>query len=1202
MSGQWEFWIDRGGTFADVIARQPDGRQQAMKLLSEAPEQYDDAATHAIRTIMEVPDGAAVPSGKIRCVKMGTTVATNALLERKGEPTLLVTTRGLRDQLRIGYQTRPKLFDLDIKLPESLYKKVLEVDGRFNSTGEELVALDIDSLRADLESAFAEGLRACAIVFIHSYRYHQHEVIAAKIAREVGFTQVSVSHKTSPLIKMVPRGDTTVVDAYLSPILRAYMDGLSAQLGDVHIMFMQSNGGLVDARRFEGKDSILSGPAGGIVGAIRTTETAGFKNMIGFDMGGTSTDVSHYCGEMERTYETEIDGIRIQVPMVDIHTVAAGGGSILHFDGRRYLVGPDSAGANPGPACYRRGGPLTVTDCNVMLGKVRPEFFPRVFGHDGDQPIDQEVVEQKFAELAADIKDAIGDTRTPAEVAEGFLKIAVIYMASAIKKVSIQRGHDVTQYALNCFGGAGGQHACQVADSLRIETVLLHPYSGVLSAYGMGLADFRVIKEESVSKILSRNIAGELDALSADLGQKGREELSHQGVSTRAMKIFAKAKLRYDGTDTALAVDFGSAQEMSSRFEEIHQRQFGFVSKDKALIIDTLFIEAVGNTSSAEDTPQPIAKLSVDQEQHVSKVFFQGEWWDTPVLHREALEFGHQISGPVIIVEKNATTIVEPGWFAILKPNNDLVLTREEPLVAIEDMATDVDPVMLEIFNNFFMSVAEQMGLVLQKTSSSVNIKERLDFSCAVFDQDGNLVANAPHVPVHLGSMSQSVKTILEQRRGTMQPGDVYMLNAPYNGGTHLPDVTIVTPVFSPESSEVEFFAASRGHHADVGGITPGSMPSSSTSIEEEGILIDDFKLVEKGRFREKETIELLLSSKYPARQPHLNIADFKAQVAANQMGIDLLNKVIEQFGAKVVKAYMKHVRENAEESVRRLFQKLTPGRFEYRTDMDDVISVAISIDHDTRSAIFDFTATSEQSKGNFNAPPAVTSAAVLYVLRCLVDSDIPLNAGCLEPIEIILPEQSLLSPKYPAAVVAGNVETSQFVTDVLLGALKAAGASQGTSNSFTFGNDRYQYYETICGGSGAGPDYNGASATHVHMTNTRLTDPEVLETRFPVLLEEFKILKGSGGAGRTNGGEGVLRRIKFMEPMTASILSSHRKVPPYGMAGGEPGKVGKNHIERADGTIVELSGFDQEELGAGDIFVIRTPGGGGYGKPEIKG
>lgn len=1198
MSGQWEFWIDRGGTFTDVVARHPDGHQQTMKLLSESPEQYDDAATHAIRQILKVPESSAIPTELISCVKMGTTVATNALLERKGEPTLLITTRGFRDQLRIGNQTRPKLFDLNIKLPELLYDQVLEVDGRFTANGSELEPLNLDEVRNGLSKAYEDGFRACAIVFIHSYRHHQHELKTEQIAKQIGFTQISVSHKISPLIKMVSRGDTTVVDAYLSPVLKNYLNGLSKQLGDVHIMFMQSNGGLVDSARFEGKDSILSGPAGGIIGAIRTSENAGFQRMIGFDMGGTSTDVSHYSGELERSYETEIDGIRIQVPMVDIHTVAAGGGSILHFDGRRYLVGPDSAGADPGPACYRRGGPLTVTDCNLMLGKVRPEFFPSVFGPNGDEPVDKAIVEDKFESLAKEINSAIGDERSPAAVAEGFLKIAVNNMASAIKKVSIQRGHDVTQYLLNCFGGAGGQHACQVADALRIEKVLLHPYSGILSAYGMGLADFRSIHEESVDKTLQLKIMGELDLIRLRLEEDGRNDLVTQGVNSDDTDVIAKIKLRYEGTDTSLVVGFQTYETMISEFETIHQRQFGFVSNDKKMVVETLFIEAVGNTSKAEETSfksnTPKSKYHADN--HV-KVYFNGKWWDTPTFSRETLISDQKLIGPAIIVEKNATTIVDPSWSAQLTDNGDLVMSREEAHEEFGELSKTVDPVILEIFNNFFMSVAEQMGLVLQNTSSSVNIKERLDFSCAIFDQDGNLVANAPHVPVHLGSMSQSVKSILDQRKGQMRTGDVYMLNAPYNGGTHLPDVTVVTPVFAPDKKTVEFFAASRGHHADIGGTTPGSMPSDSTSIEQEGILIDNFKLVDQGKFQEQEVMDLLTSGTLPSRQPKLNIADFKAQVAANRVGIDLLNNAIDQFGLNVVKAYMAHVRSNAEESVRRLLRKLTPGDFCYETDRGEKICVTITINHEERTACFDFTGTSPQSEGNFNAPRAVTSAAVLYVLRCLVDSDIPLNAGCLVPITIIIPDHSLLSPEYPAAVVAGNVETSQFITDVLLGALKAAAGSQGTSNSFTFGNERYQYYETICGGSGAGPEYDGASATHVHMTNTRLTDPEVLESRFPVVVEKFEIRKNSGGRGLKSGGNGVVRRIRFLEPMTASILSSHRKIPPYGLAGGEAGKTGLNYVERSNGTREDLKACDQGELDAGDVFVIETPGGGGYGK-----
>ena len=1204
MSGRWEFWIDRGGTFTDVIACRPDGSQQTMKLLSDAPERYEDAATHAIRTMLKVPDGEAIPSELIRCVKMGTTVATNALLERKGERTLLVTTRGFRDQLRIGNQTRPRLFELDIKLPELLYERVLEVNERYTAEGEELEPLDTAGLRSGLSEAFADGFRACAIVFMHAFRHQGHEDSASDIAREVGFTQISVSHEVSPLMKLVPRGDTTVVDSYLSPVLKRYLERLSEQLGGVRIMFMQSNGGLVDSIAFRGRDSILSGPAGGIVGAIRTSERSGFPRMIGFDMGGTSTDVSHYCGELERTYETEIDGIRIQVPMVDIHTVAAGGGSILHFEEGRYRVGPDSAGADPGPACYGFGGPLTVTDCNVMLGRIRPEHFPKLFGPKGDQAIDTEVVRKAFARLAEEIGAATGDDRSPAAVAEGFLRVAVNNMASAIKKVSIQRGHDVTRYALNCFGGAGGQHACQVADALGIRTILLHPYSGLLSAYGMGLADYRVICEEAVETILRKDMVETLDRLRLRLEDKSRKDLSSQGVADDGVAAVAKVKLRYEGTDTPLVVDFGAYEDMVASFEAIHRRHYGFVSAEKSLVVETILVEGVGNTNVAEDPPVRHDRRARDgnpgdyEPGDHENVHAGGSWRNTPIYRREALLPDRRLTGPAVIVEANATTIVEPEWSAQLTKNDYLILSRDDPEAKFGEVSEARDPVMLEIFNNFFMSIAEQMGLALQNTASSVNIKERLDFSCAIFDRDGNLVANAPHIPVHLGSMSESVQSILRRRLGQMRPGDAYMLNAPYSGGTHLPDVTIVSPVFGPDNESIQFFAASRGHHADIGGTTPGSMPSNSTSIEEEGVLIDNFKLVDRGRFLEDEALKLLTEGDHPARSPHLNIADFKAQVAANRMGIDLLNKVIDQFGLDVVKAYMLHVRDNAEESVRRLLQRLKSGKFQYKTDMGDRVCVSISVDREARTACFDFSGTSPQSIGNFNAPTAVTYAAVLYVLRCLVDNDIPLNSGCLKPIRIVIPERSLLSPHYPAAVVAGNVETSQFVTDVLLGALNAAAGSQGTSNSFTFGNERYQYYESICGGSGAGPDYHGASATHVHMTNTRLTDPEVLESRFPVILEKFEIRRDSGGRGRKRGGNGVTRRIRFREPMVASILSSHRIVPPYGLSGGEPGQTGRNLVERLDGSCEVLMGCDHAQLNAGDVFVIETPGGGGFGSP----
>jgi 5-oxoprolinase (ATP-hydrolysing) len=1193
---QWQFWIDRGGTFTDVVARDPEGGYHTHKLLSEAPERYPDAALQGIRDLMGVAPDAAIPAEQVLCVKMGTTVATNALLERKGERVILLVTRGFADALRIGNQTRPQLFELDIKLPELLYERVVEIGGRYRADGLELEPLDADGARGALAQAHAEGIRACAIAFIHGYRYHDHETVVADIAREIGFTQVSISHQVSPLMKLVGRGDTTVVDAYLSPILRRYVDRVATDLEDARLMFMQSNGGLVDARMFQGKDSILSGPAGGVVGAVRTAASLGIDRIIGFDMGGTSTDVSHYAGEYERAFETEVAGVRMRAPMMRIHTVAAGGGSILHFDGSRYRVGPDSAGADPGPACYRRGGPLTVTDCNVMLGKLDPAFFPNVFGENGDQPLDAGCVRDRFTVLAGEIATATGDDRTPEQVAEGFLQIAIENMANAIKKISIQRGHDITRYTLNCFGAAAGQHACLVADALAIKSVLVHPYAGVLSAYGMGLADLRVIREAAVEAQLSENdmaaLAHTLDALETD----GRREMREQGVEDALIRCVRKIRVRYEGTDTPLEVDFGSLDAIVTAFEDVHRGRFGFISEDKCHIVEALAVEVIGATDTAEDPPIPNPGDGAEPHPVARhQVVFGGTSHETAFYERAGLAPGNRISGPAVVVESTSTTVLEPGWSARMSERGHLLLERTIPRASARAVGTDVDPVMLEIFNSLFMSIAEQMGAALQNTASSVNIKERLDFSCAVFDGTGNLVANAPHIPVHLGSMGESVKSIIASRTGSMRRGDAYMLNAPYNGGTHLPDVTVITPVFG-DGDAILFYVASRGHHADIGGITPGSMPPHSHTVEEEGVLIDDFLLVEAGHLREAETLALLTDNDYPARNPQMNIADLKAQVAANRMGIAGLMGMVEEFGLDVVHAYMRHVRDNAEESVRRLLHTLVPGEFSYATDDGAVVRVAITVDHERRSARLDFTGTSAQLESNYNAPRAVTMAAVLYVFRCLVDADIPLNEGCLAPLEIIVPEGSMLNPRYPAAVVGGNVETSQLVTDVLLGALGVAGASQGSANNFTFGNAQYQYYETIAGGSGGGRDYDGASATHVHMTNTRLTDPEVLEWRFPVLLERFSIRRGSGGAGAHPGGDGVVRRVRFLEPMTASIISSHRKVPTYGMAGGQPGRIGRNAVEHTDGTTEELAGGAQVEMDAGDVFVIETPGGGGYG------
>ncbi|MBK1696485.1 hydantoinase B/oxoprolinase family protein [Rhodovibrio salinarum] len=1196
--GRWQFWVDRGGTFTDVVARTPAGDLKTHKLLSDNPEQYDDAALQGVRDFLGLKAGEAIPADQIEAVKMGTTVATNALLERKGEATALAITKGFRDQLRIAYQNRPQLFTMRIDLPELLYGEVVEIDARVTAEGEELKAPDSDAIRRDLQAVYDKGIRALAVACLHGYRYPEHERTVAEIAREIGFTQVSTSHQVSPLMKLVSRGDTTVVDAYLSPILRRYVDKVAGELGDVQLMFMQSNGGLTDAHFFQGKDAILSGPAGGIVGAARTAAMAGIDKLISFDMGGTSTDVAHYDGAYERAFETQVAGVRMRAPMMQIHTVAAGGGSILQFDGTRYRVGPDSAGANPGPACYRRGGPLTVTDANLMLGRIQPAFFPKVFGPNADQPLDGDAVQTQFRELAERISRETGDKRAPEEVADGFRRIAVENMANAIKKISIQQGHDVTGYTLNCFGGAGGQHACDIADTLGMTRIFLHPFAGVLSAYGMGLADLRVMREQAVEKGFSADVLPEVEATLEEIGADGRQEMQRQGVAENRVETVRRVHLRYDGTDSALVVDYGRHDELVARFEAAHKQRFGFVLPDKPLIVEAVSTEVIGHTDQAED-PVVTPDKSVEPLAPVETVrlYTHGQWHDTPVYDRADLLPGETIDGPAIVIEPNSTTTIEPGWRAELTERNHLVLNRVEAKSREHAVGTQVDPVMLEVFNNLFMSVAEQMGSTLENTAYSVNIKERLDFSCAVFDPEGNLVANAPHMPVHLGSMGESVRTVIRENAGKLRKGDVYMLNDPYNGGTHLPDITVITPVFDQAGETILFYVASRGHHADVGGITPGSMPPNSTRVEEEGVLIDNFKLVDQGEFREQALRELLESGDYPVRNVTQNIGDLQAQIAANEKGVREIGRMVETFGLEVVHAYMGHVQDNAEEQVRRVLDALKDGSFTYPLDNGSEVSVDVTIDKKARTAKIDFSRTSAQRPDNFNAPKAVARAAVLYVFRTLVADDIPMNEGCLKPLEIVIPEGSMLNPKYPGAVVAGNVEVSQTITDTLYGATGVMAAAQGTMNNFTFGNDRYQYYETICGGSGAGPDFDGTSAVHTHMTNSRLTDPEVLEWRFPVLLEDFHIRRGSGGKGKHVGGDGTHRRLQFREAMTAAILSNHRKVAPFGLDGGEPGALGRNWVERKDGAVEDLSGTDRVEMAEGDVFVIETPGGGGYGK-----
>ncbi|MEO5322819.1 hydantoinase B/oxoprolinase family protein [Mesorhizobium sp. CC13] len=1297
MSGKWDFWIDRGGTFTDVIGRDPEGGLHPRKLLSENPEAYRDAAIQGIRDLLGLAPGAAIPPGSIGDIRMGTTVATNALLERKGDRVLLLITKGFRDALRIAYQARPDIFAKEIILPEQLYERVVEVDERVRVDGCVERLLDIAEIKPILMQARADGIDAVAIVFMHAWKFPEHERAVAAVCRKCGFSQVSVSHEVSPLIKLVGRGDTTVVDAYLSPILSRYVQQVAGELGaspsplwggsdgeagrgggddgatgsiptpvlrtdpphkgegeKPRLMFMMSSGGLTAADLFQGKDALLSGPAGGVVGMVETAKLAGFDRVIGFDMGGTSTDVAHYDGDYERSFDTEVAGVRVRAPMMRIHTVAAGGGSVLHFEAGRFRAGPDSAGANPGPACYRRGGPLAVTDANVMLGKLQPDFFPAIFGPGQDQPLDAAVVREKFAAMA----NEIGDGRSPEAVAEGFVTIAVENMANAIKKISVQRGYGVTEYLLNCFGGAGGQHACLVADALGMEAVLIHPFSGLLSAYGIGLSSVFASRQQALLQPLADESRGRIEALIGDLRAEVLAELAGQAIAEKDVVVRPILHIRYDGTDTALPVGFehGSIAQAKAAFEAAHKAQFGFIYKDKPTVVEAVALE--GRDGSARGLSEREAALEdrPAKASEVSKIFTEGVWRDAGVLRRAAMKPGHKVAGPALVIESHQTIVVEPGWLAEITARDHVLMRRIEKKERRAAIGTAADPVMLEVFNNLFMSIAEQMGVTLQNTAYSVNIKERLDFSCAVFDRSGALVANAPHMPVHLGSMDRSVETIIRLNEGDIFPGDVFALNAPYNGGTHLPDITVVTPVFeeeeaqifplvgemSPQATEggavpqssqsanpagqlsmlppsalpgisptrgeigqsrkILFWLAARGHHADVGGTAPGSMTPLATTVDEEGVLFDNFRLIERGSFREAELHRLLTDHPYPARNPGQNIADLKAQIAANEKGVAELRKMVAHFGLDVVEAYMGHVQDNAAESVRRVLDRLPDqSEYEYPTDTGQTIKVRISVDRAERKATVDFTGTSPVMKNNFNAPEPVARAAVLYAFRVMVEDQIPMNAGCLRPIDIIIPDGSMLRPKYPAAVVAGNVETSQHVTNAIFGAMGALANAQGTMNNLTFGNATYQYYETICSGSPAGRmndgrGFAGTPGVHTHMTNSRLTDPEILELRFPVLLEDFRIREASGGKGRWPGGDGTKRTIRFLERMECSILSSHRLRPPLGLDGGGAGEKGATKVRRNDGSVDVLKACDQTVLEAGETVVVITPTPGGFG------
>lgn len=1190
---KWDFWIDRGGTFTDIVANTPSGELKAHKLLSENPEAYPDAAIQGIRDLMGLNNSERIPAELIATVKMGTTVATNALLERKGDRILLLTNKGFADALEIGNQARPKIFDREIKKPELLYEQVAEVGGRFLNSGVEEEKFDHHAATLALTKAYQDGIRSVAISFLHGYRYPEHERLAVEIAHEIGFTQISPSHEVSPLIKFIGRGDTAVVDAYLSPILRRYVEQVASELDientDLQLMFMMSSGGLTAADLFQGRDAILSGPAGGIVGAIETSKLAGFDKIIGFDMGGTSTDVAHYAGSIEKDFETEVAGVRMRAPMMKIHTVAAGGGSLLTYDGARFRVGPESAGANPGPACYRRGGNLAVTDANVMLGKLQPKYFPTVFGPDQKQALDKDVVAEKFQHIAIEANAPSAES-----VAEGFIKIAVENMANAVKKISVERGYDITRYALTCFGGAGGQHACQVADVLGMKTINIHPFSGILSAYGMGLANIKAARQCSIEEVLTPRITHSLDVKIDQLDEEVRFELFDQGIHKSRMTMSITAHIKYKGTDSTIETPYGSVRTMRARFEKTHQERFGFIMPNSDLVLEHIEVEASGGAARNLEKPSPITSTSPISLE-TTRFYSGGEWCEAEVYQRSELQPGHAIAGPAIIIEEIGTIVVEPDWEVLANPYKHLILSKVDRLAKRQTVSENADPVMLEVFNNLFMSIAEQMGLRLQNTARSINIKERLDFSCAVFDKEGSLIANAPHTPVHLGSMGRSVESVISAHP-TMSKGDVFVTNAPYNGGTHLPDITVVTPVFGDCHTIPTFFVAARGHHADIGGIAPGSMTPLAKTINEEGVVLNNLKLVENGVFLEKYIREILDSGDYPCRNTDQNIADLKAQIAANEKGVRELHNMEESFGLGVVQAYMEHVRDYAEESVRKVIETLSDGEAEIYFDQGCKIAVKITIDKESRSAIVDFTGTSKQQADNFNAPEPITLAAVLYTFRCMVDDDIPLNAGCMRPIEIILPKQSMLTPEYPSAVVAGNVEVSQAVTDCLFAALNRIAGAQGTMNNFNFGNDEYQYYETICGGAGAGPSFHGAHAVHTHMTNTRLTDPEVLEQRYPVVLDKFEIRRHSGGKGQWNGGDGINRVVRFLEPMDVSLLCGRREVPPSGLASGDDGECGLNAIKHLNGEVETLPGRVQRECLSGESVIIQTPSGGGYG------
>jgi 5-oxoprolinase (ATP-hydrolysing) len=1183
----WQFWIDRGGTFTDVLGLSPQGQLHVRKVPSMSPaDGGGDAGLAAARAML----AAAGAGAGVELVKVGTTVATNALLTRTGEPVALVTTAGFGDGLRIGYQERPDIFARHVVPAEQLYGEVIEADERIDVRGAVLTALDLARLHADLLRARRSGRRAVAIVFLHGWAHPEHERLAARCARELGFAEVSVSHELSPLARYVTRAGTTVLNAYLALPLRAYVQDLAAQLHaldrQAQLALMQSNGGLADAEAFHAMSSVLSGPAGGVIGMQWVGRRLGMPRLIGFDMGGTSTDVSLVDAELPQRFEHLIAGVRLTQPMLDVHTIAAGGGSVLAFRDGRLAVGPGSAGAQPGPACYGRGGPLTLTDVQVLLGHLRADTMPRVFGPGGDAPIDTAAVATSFAALAAEV----GGGGPGERLAEAFLEVGVEAMANAIRHVATRQGLDTQDFTLFCFGGAAGQHACRVARAAGTRRILVHPLASVLSAFGVGVADRLAVRRASLRRELDEDGLGAAVAALEGLEAQARAELTARG-GTAAVRCEQLLELRAGDSDVSLSLPRAPLAALGERFHAEHLRRFGFAARSLSVRIEALRVEA--RCASVDDAALtlPTAGSSIAPAGK-ARAWFDG-WREVPVLPMSSLPAA--VSGPALVVEPLSTLVVEPGWVARPLPDGSVLL---EDAGAAPPAASDgVDPARLEIFNNLFMHIAEQMGEVLKATAQSVNIRERLDYSCALFDSDGGLVANAPHMPVHLGSMGASVRAVLKAQP-RLRRGDAWLINSPYHGGTHLPDMTVVTPVFMGGGTEPDFFVASRAHHADIGGMTPGSMPPLSRDIAEEGILFECFALVSAGTFNEPALRAALAAGRWPARRPDQNVADLRAQLAANARGVAEIERAVQRYGLGTVQRYMRAVQANAEECVRTAIAALKGGSFRYEMDNGDAIAVAIEVDHGRRCARIDFSGTSAQGNHNFNAPRAVCMAAVLYVFRTLIDARIPLNEGCLAPLEVFIPAGSLLDPQAPAAVAAGNVETSQCIVDTLYGALGVLAASQGTMNNLTFGDARLQYYETICGGAGAGPGFAGCDAVQTHMTNSRLTDPEILEAEFPLLLREFSIRRGSGGAGRWNGGAGTVRRMQFRAPLSGALLANHRRIAPFGAGGGHSATPGAAQLRRHDGSLEVLGATARFEVAAGDELTVLTPGGGGFGEP----